>query len=131
MFEVIKMAYSLDLRKKVIKYRENHTLEETHQVFGISISTITDWETLLEENGGLEKRPLNRTFKKIDPVELAVFIIEKPDSYLSEIAEHFNCTTTAVFYALENQSITLKKLKFVIVKQMRKNAKLSKKIWQN
>jgi hypothetical protein len=37
---------------------------------------------LLKETGSLEKRPLNRTFKKIDPVELAEFIVEKPDGYL-------------------------------------------------
>ena len=121
------MAYSLDLREKVIKYRENHTLEETHQTFGISVSTISDWETLLKETGSLEKRPLIRGFKKIDPVELAEFIIEKPDSFLHEIAEHFNCTATAVFYALENQNITLKKLKFVIAKQMKKSGFYSKK----
>jgi len=123
------MAYSIDLRKKVLKYRETHSLRTTHKVFGVSISTITDWEELQKENGNLEKRPLNRTFKKIDPVKLAEFIFENPDAYLSEIAEFFGCSTTAVWYALENQAITLKKLKFVIVKQMKKNAKLSKKIW--
>ena len=102
------MAYSSDLRKKVIKYRENHTLEQAHEVFGISISTILDWEDLLEKTGGLEKRQLNRSFKKINPEELAVFVLEHPDAYLHEIGEHFGCSATAVYYALENQSITLK-----------------------
>jgi transposase len=109
------MAYAKDLREKVLKYRAKHSLEKTHEVFGISISTIRDWERLKNENGNLNKRPLNRTFKKIDPVKLAEFVIQNPDAYLSEIGEHFNCSATAVFYALENQSITLKKLKFVIV----------------
>ena len=125
------MAYSLDLRKKVIDYRKKHTLEETHLAFNISISTILDWEVLQKETGSLKKRPLNRSFKKIDPIALAEFIIEFPDSYLHEMAEHFNCTTTAIFYALENQKITLKKLKFDIVKRMRESVKLSKKIWRN
>lgn len=122
------MAYSLDLRKKVIDYRKTHTLEETYLAFNISKSTILDWETLQKETGNLKKRPLHRTFKKIDPVALAEFVVESPDSYLSEIAEHFNCTATAIFYALEKQKITLKKLKFDIVKRMRGNAKISKKI---
>ena len=125
------MAYSLDLRKKVIDYRKTHTLEETYLAFNISKSTILDWETLQKETGNLKKRPLHRTFKKIDPVALAEFVVENPDSYLSEIAEHFNCTATAIFYALEKQKITLKKLKFDIVKRMRGNAKISKKIWRN
>jgi transposase len=125
------MAYSIDLRKKVIDYRKTHTYEQTHQTFGVSITTIIDWETLLQETGSLKKRPLDRGHKKIDPVKLAAYILEFPDAYLQEIADHFGCTATAVFYALEKEKITLKKLKFVIVKQMRKNEKLSKKIWRN
>jgi len=124
------MAYSIDLRKKVVDYRKAHTYEQTHQTFGVSITTIIDWETLLEETGSLEKRPLDRKHKKIDPVELAAYILEFPDAYLEEIAEHFSCSATAVFYALEKEKITLKKLKFVIVKQMKKNEKLSEKLWQ-
>jgi transposase len=124
---VKEMAYSTDLREKVLKYRETHSLENTHEVFGISISTIRDWERLKDTNGNVNKRPLNRTFKKIDPVKLAEFVLENPDAYLSEIGDHFGCSATAVFYALENQSITLKKLKFVIVKQMKKNGFYSKK----
>lgn len=125
------MAYSIDLRKKVINYRKTHTLRETHEIFGVSKNTIMDWERLYKEKGNFEKRSLNRTFKKIDPVELAEYIIQNPDHYLSEIGKYFDCSATAVYYALENQKITLKKLKFVIVKQMKKNEKLSKKIWQN
>ena len=48
------MAYSLDLRKKVIDYRKKHTLEETHLAFNISISTILDWEVLQEKTGSLK-----------------------------------------------------------------------------
>ena len=125
------MAYSLDLRKKVVVYRETHTYEETFATFGISKTTIIDWEKLLLETGSLEKRPLNRSFKKIDPVKLGEFIIENPDAYLSEIAEQFNCSITAISNALENQKITFKKLKFVIAKQMKKNEKNSKKLWRN
>jgi transposase len=128
---VIEMAYSLDLRKKVIDYRKTHTLQQTHEVFKISISTILDWETLLEKTGSLKKRVLNRSHKKIDPIALSEYILEFPDAYLHEIAKHFGCTATAVHYALENQSITLKKLKFVIVRQIKKNEKLSKKLWRN
>ena len=124
------MAYSIDLRKKVVEYRKAHTYEQTHEIFGVSITTIIDWETLLKETGSLEKRPLVRGHKKIDPVKLAAYILEFPDAYLQEIADHFGCTATAVFYALKKQKITLKKLKFVIVKQMKKNAKLSEKLWR-
>ena len=124
------MAYSIDLREKVIDYRKTHAYEETHRTFDVSVTTIIDWETLLEETGSLKKRPLDRKHKKIDPLKLAAYILEFPDAYLQEIADHFECTATAIFYALEKEKITLKKLKFVIVKQMKKNEKLSKKLWR-
>lgn len=122
------MAYSVDLRTKVVEYRKTHTYEQTYQTFGISKTTIIDWERLLEQTGSLEKRPLNRTHKKIDPVKLASYILEFPDAYLEEIARHFGCSATAVFYALKKQKITLKKRKFDIVKQMKKSEKFSKKL---
>ena len=123
------MAYSLDLREKVIKRRQTHTLQQTSNTFKIAKTTILDWERLLAETGSLEKRPLERGHKKIDPAALSEFILEFPDAYLHEIGEHFGASAPAVFYALENQSITLKKLKFVIVKQMKKNEMISKKLW--
>jgi transposase len=100
------MAYSTDLRQKVIDYRKTHTVEQTFQTFGISKTTIIDWEKLLKETGSLGKRPLHRTYKKIDPVELAAYILAFPDAYLDEIGAHFGCTGTAVSYALEKEKIT-------------------------
>jgi transposase len=121
------MAHSKDLREKVLKYRKTHTLWDTKRTFDVSIETIRVWERLQKENGDVAKRPLQRSFKKIDPEQLAEYILEYPDSYLYEIAEHFNCSATAIHYALEKQHITLKKLKFSIVKQMKKNGFYSKK----
>jgi hypothetical protein len=77
------MAYSVDLREKVLDYRKNHNLEQTYNTFKVSKTTILDREKLQKETGNLEKRPLNRTFKKIDPVKLAEFIFEKPDSFFA------------------------------------------------
>jgi hypothetical protein len=36
-------------------------------------------------------------------------VAEKPGAYLKELAEPFNCTAMAVFYALENLSMARKK----------------------
>ena len=83
------MAYSMDLRKKVIEYRKSHTLEETYNTFHISKTTILDWEKLYENTGSLEKRALNRSYKKIAPVKLAKYVVENPDHCLNEIAAHF------------------------------------------
>jgi transposase len=121
------MAYSIDLRKKVLKHREKHSLRNTSETFGVSVTTILDWEKLLKTNGKLEKRPLNRTFKKIDPEKLAEYILEKPDAYLHEMAEFFNCSEWAISQALTKQKITLKKLKSAMLRQTRKNVKNTRK----
>lgn len=114
------MAYSIDLRKKALKYRRNHSLRDTSEKFDVSITTIMDWENLLKVTGSLEKRQLNRSFKKIDPIELERFVAENPDAFLREIAAFFSCSIQSVKEALDKQKITKKKLKFVIAKQMKR-----------
>jgi transposase len=75
----------------------------------VSISTIQDWTKLRQETGGYEKRPLNRSFKKIDPVRLESYVAKHPDAYLTEIAEEFGCGESAVRKALKKLGITRKK----------------------
>jgi len=44
------MAFSLDLREKVIKHRQAHTMRQTSDTFKIAKTTILDWKnsTLFE-----------------------------------------------------------------------------------
>lgn len=104
------MSYSKDARELVLKYRDNgHTLEETKKEFGISISTIRDWECLRANNGSLAKRELNRSARIYKSKELQAYVDENPDAFLKEIAEHFGGSITGAFYALEREKITYKK----------------------
>ena len=104
------MSYSLDFRKCVIGYRqEGHTQKEAKDVFKVSTVTISAWEKKLREEGTLEKKPLNRKPRKLDPERLKAYIKAHPDAYLREIAEEFNCCETAVTYALRRLKITRKK----------------------
>jgi len=104
------MAYSEDLRKRVVEYREEgHTLESTKKVFKVSISTMRSWEKQLAETGSLKNKPLNRSFKKIDPEKLLTYIKEHSDAYLREVAVFFSCTEEAVRQALVRLKITRKK----------------------
>jgi hypothetical protein len=50
-------------------------------------------------------------------------VAEKPDAYLRELAGKFNCTGSAVFYALKKLKITRKKSVLPITKNPRKNAR--------
>jgi transposase len=88
---------------------DGHTIKETSEVFKIGTTTIKEWKKLRAETGSLNTRPHERKNTKIDSDRLVSYINEHPDSYLFEIAEVFNCTAQAVFYALKRLGITRKK----------------------
>lgn len=94
----------------VLKYRDNgHTLEETLHEFGVSISTIRDWEALRAANGSLDKRELTRSPSIYKSEELQAYIAANPDAYLREIAEHFGGSITGAHDALIREKLTYKK----------------------
>ena len=104
------MSYSTDYKHRTIEYRkEGNTLESTHQVFKVSISTIRKWEKQYDSEGGFKKKPLNRSFKKIDPEKLKAYLRQHPDAYLKEIAEEFVCNESAIRQAFKRLGITRKK----------------------
>lgn len=120
------MAYSEDLRKKVIEYLEaGHTLESAKKVFGLGLTTMKEWKKQYAETGNLQRKPLNRTFKKLDPEKLSAYVKEHPDAYLREIAEDFGCTDEAVRQVLIKLKITRKKRPRYIKNEMNKNEMIS------
>jgi transposase len=110
------MAYSIDFIKKAVAYKQNgHTFRELDEAFGIPSVTYYDWEKKLE-NGHYDVKIKRTRRRKIDKEKLKQAVSEKPDAFLKEYAKQFNCTPTAVFYALEGLSITRKKRLLPIVK---------------
>lgn len=104
------MSYPTKYRERTIEYRkEGHTLEETHKTFKVAITTIRKWEKQLEKEGSLEKKPLHRSYKKIDPEKLKAYVSEHPDAYQKEIAEEFGCSAVAIHLAMKRLKITRKK----------------------
>ena len=104
------MSYSKKYIERTIEYRQaGHTLEETHQVFKVSISTIREWEKQQKETGDLGKKELHRSFRKIDPEKLKAYVEEHPDAYQSEMAEAFGCSESGIRDALRRHKITRKK----------------------
>ena len=104
------MSYSKKYRERTIEYRQaGHTLEETHQTFKVSRSTIQIWETQLEEMGYLGKKELHRSYQKIDPERLKAYVVEHPDAYQSEMAKSFECSESGIRDALRWYKITRKK----------------------
>lgn len=108
------MSYSSDYRKRTIEYREEGpTLEETHKVFKVSISTIRAWEKQWKEKGTLTPEPVVRRYKKIEPGKLRAYVQEHPDAYPKELAKEFGCCETAIRKAFERLQITRKKRRYI------------------
>ena len=91
------MIYDTQYRQRVIDFlKEEHTQKEASLVFKVSTTTIKRWLKQWKTYGHLEKKPLNRKFKKIDPVRFLRYLDEHPDSYLKEMTTEFNCCTAPV-----------------------------------
>lgn len=104
------MSYSKDLREKAVKYRlAGNTIKKTCEIFGIGNHALNKWVKQYNETGDLSNKPLNRSFKKIDPQKLMEYIEEHPDAYQKEIAEIFGCTDVAISKAMKRLGITRKK----------------------
>ena len=104
------MSKSIDLREAAIAYHAaGHTLKETAKTFQVSVSTIWKWKKKKKETGNLYNKPLNRTFKKIDPEKLKAYVKEHPDATQQEMADEFGCCNQAISKALKRNKITRKK----------------------
>ena len=116
------MAYSIDFIKRAVAYKqEGHTLKQLQEAFGIPAETYYDWKVKLENgfNFGIKAKGERR--RKIDKAALEQAVKENPDAFLWELAEQFNCTPVAVFYALEKLDITRKKSVLPILKNPKKS----------
>lgn len=104
------MSKSVDFREAAIAYHEaGHSLKETAETFQVSVSAISKWKKKKKETGNLNNKPLNRTFKKIDPEKLKAYVKEHPDATQQEMADEFGCCNQAISKALKRNKITRKK----------------------
>lgn len=104
------MAYSTDLREKALSYyKQCRNISQTASVYGVSRHTLYRWIRLQEQTGSLKHRVKGQNAAKLDMVKLAGYVKQHPDAYLYEIAREFDCTASAVLYALRRLGITRKK----------------------
>jgi transposase len=105
------MAYDEKYRARAVTFKDSgHTFEQLKEVFGIYSAAYYRWLKNKEMTGFYAPKSEKRTRRrKIDPVELKSAIEEKPDIYLQELAEKFDCSATAVYKRLRQLKITYKK----------------------
>jgi len=117
--------YEKQYRERVISYIEaGHTQKEAAKHFGVGTTTISRWLILKKKTGSLKDLPPSRPTRKLHNEELMAYVKEHPDAYLSEIAEHFKCATSSVYYALKRLKITYKKSEILQRAKRKKTTRL-------
>jgi transcription initiation factor IIE alpha subunit len=76
----------------------------------------------LKETRNLERVPLNRKYRKLDPEKLVKYVEEHPDAYQREMASEFKMSKSCIGKALRKLKITVKKRPGHIKSGMRRNA---------
>jgi transposase len=75
----------------------------------VEVRTIFKWKKKLRETGNLERAPLNRKYRKLDPEKLVKYVEEHPDAYQREMASEFKVSTSCIGKALRKLKLTVKK----------------------
>ena len=61
----------------------------------------------------VKKKPVKRSFRKLDLEKLKEYLVKHPDAYLREIAAEFGCCETTLTYACRRLGITRKKTRII------------------
>lgn len=84
------MAYSLEIRKQELAYLEKcRNIYKSIETYNVYHNMIYLWKKY-KKTSNLKKLSLERKSRKIDRDKLIELLNNKPDIYLSEIANHFN-----------------------------------------
>lgn len=103
------MSYSIDLRKKVLKYvEEGGSVTEAARLFDISRPAIYQW-IKKKSAGSLEDQPPKRPWRKINPEEVIAFVEKHSDLTLAEYGEHFGIKASSMFNVFKRLKISRKK----------------------
>lgn len=115
------MAYSVELKQKALDYLDKcGKINQVAIAFGVDRDTIRAW-VKKKQSGNLSHCSGGYRYSKIDKEQLLNFIQAKPDAYLYEIAQLFDCSRVAVFKALKRINITLKKAQPTLSKTHKKS----------
>lgn len=100
------MAYSLDLRERVVKYvRSGSSVDEAVERYDVSRASIYRW--LVRED--LRATLVKRRHRKLDDTVLSQHVQDYPDARLKDRAAYFGVHPSAICRALKRLKITRKK----------------------
>ena len=100
------MAYSLDLRKRVVGFvEEGGSKAEAARRFRVSEWCVQDW--CRRPNLGPKRHGTRR--RKLERQALRQHVAQYPEATLKERAQHFGVQINAIWVALKHLKITCKK----------------------
>lgn len=100
------MAYSLELRKRVIDFVETTaSVSRASRLFKVTRSTIYQWLARKD----LRPTQVKRRKRKLNWEDLRQDVEQNPESKLSQRAQKFGVQPSAIHYALKQMNITRKK----------------------
>ena len=106
------MSYDKKFKERVLTLVDaGYKQEYIRKMFNLGANTITQWKNLRKETGSLEKKPVERRWRKIDPEKLKTDIEVFPDDFHKERAERFECSESGIKKALRKNKIKRKKNK--------------------
>ena len=119
------MSYSIDLRKRVVKFVEDGgSKTEASQVFNVTRATVYRWLRKQQTTGTVADQPPKRKgWRKLEPTALLKYVAEHPNLRLIDVAKAFNASIPSVCIMFKRLKITRKKRLFYIKKAIRKDAR--------
>jgi transposase len=128
------MAYSMDLRKRVIQaLEEGMTQNEVSERFEVSVSAVQDWVKLNREYGSPAKQKRsNESYDKKRGIpdsrldEFKEYVLSHPELINQEIGDHFGVSDSSIERYLKKVKITRKK-RLMAIKSVQKRQERSGK----
>ena len=102
--------YSVDLRRKVIKYlEEGHSQDSAAKVFSIHKNTVSRWWLRYKKLGILEPKARPGAKRKVDVGALELYVRNNADVRLKDIALKFSISTCRAHFWLKQLNFSYKK----------------------
>ena len=119
--------YSNDLREKVINYlKKGKTQKEASEVFEVHRNTVSRWNKRYCEEGSCRARKRLGYKSKLSYNKIELFVKNRPDTKLSEIAIEFGISKGHAGVILKKLGYSYKKNLFLCGGKSRETERLSR-----
>ena len=121
-------AYSIDLRKRVIKFiEEGNSQQSATKIYNLNKATVNRWWQRYKKEGYVNPRMDLGRKAKIDKAELKKYVDAHPDSRLCDISLKFMVSVNAIHRWLKKLGYSYKKKPLPMWNQAKKSAMRTKK----